>query len=228
MDENIHKGHRKRLRQRFEEDRFSGCAPHQVMEFLLSYAHTRGDVNPIAHNLINRFGSVDKVLDAPAEELMKIKGVGEKTASFLRMIPAISAYYIDSKQSKKETLTTTEELGEYFIPKFLDKTDECSYLLSMNNRRQVLNCSLISEGTATRTPFPIRTVTDILLRYRATAAVVAHNHPNGFAIPSKADCLVTSDLNLHLQKIEVKLLDHIIVSGMEYVSMKDSGAFRDF
>lgn len=222
----IHDNHRQRLRNRFLEEGLQSFEPHEVMELLLTYSIDRRDVNPLAHTLIKTFGSIDKVLEAPPDLLARVDGVGERTVVFLKLIPAVTAYYLNSKNREIRELDTTEKLADYLIPKFLDKTIECSYLVCLDNRLRLLSCTQISEGTETQTPFPIRKVTDILLRTRATAAVVAHNHPNGFPVPSSTDLTVTEDLCQHLKRVEVKLLDHIIVSGADYVSMRDIGAFQ--
>ena len=225
---NIHDKHRQRLRKRFLQEGLSSFEPHQVLELLLTYAIPRKDVNPTAHDLLNTFGTIDKVFDAPFNALTKIDGVGDVTASLLKLVPELSACYIDSKNKGMKVLDTTEKLKEFLIPKFLGKTVECSCLLSLNSRLQLLNYSMISEGTVTSTPFPIRQVTDLLLRHRATAAVIAHNHPNGFTTPSKADFIVTQELYRYLQKMEVKLIDHIIISGQDGLSMREEGYFQTF
>ena len=225
---NIHDEHRKRLRNRFLQEGLSSFEPHQVLELLLTYAIPRKDVNPIAHDLLKTFGSIDRVFDAPIGALEKVDGIGDVAAAFIKLIPEISARYVDSKNKDMKVLDSTQKLTDYLIPKFMGKTVECSCLLSFNNRLQLLNYSMISEGSVTTTPFPIRQVTGLLLRYRATAAVIAHNHPNGFTTPSKADFIVTQELYRYLQKMEVRLLDHIIISGQDGLSMRDEGYFQTF
>ena len=226
--ENIHKAHRLRLRKRFCEEGLRSFEPHQVLELLLTYAIPQKDVNPLAHDLLNAFGTIDKVFEAPQEKLIKIKGMGEYSATLIRLAGAISVYYKDSKNRDMQILDSTEKLGEFLIPKFLDKTVECTYLLSMDNRLNLLNCTMISEGSVTQTPFPLRKVMDTLLNFRATAAVIAHNHPNGFALPSSTDRLMTQELQECLKKIEVELLDHIIVSGSDFVSLRNSGMLNQY
>ena len=226
--ENVHKEHRKRLRNRFQKEGLQSFEPHQVLELLLTYAIPQKDVNPIAHDLLNTFGTIDKVLEAPLQDLEKVNGIGEYAATLIRLAGAVSAYYADSKNQDMQILDSTEKLGKFFLPKFLGKTVEYTYLLSLDNRLRLLDCSVISEGSVTEAPLPLRKVIDTLLRFRATAAVIAHNHPNGFALPSSADCMMTQELMNCLQKIEVQLLDHIIVSGNEFTSLRDSGMMKQY
>ena len=112
---NIHDEHRQRLRKRFLQEGLSSFEPHQVLE-LLTYAIPRKDVNPTAHDLLNTFGTIDKVFDAPFNALTKIDGVGDVTASLLKLVPELSACYIDSKNKGMKVLDTTEKLKEFLIP----------------------------------------------------------------------------------------------------------------
>ena len=221
----MHMGHRERLRERFRKEGLENFEPHEVLEFLLTYAITRKDTNPIAHGLLERFGSFEAVLEAPEEELMEVYGMGERSASLIHLMPALSAYYLGEKNTHSHLLCdSTERMGQYLVPKFLGKTEECSYLLCLNNRRQLLGCVEISEGSVSSAPIYFRKISQILLRYQATAAVIAHNHPKGFALPSADDIRVTKQLSTFLRQMEVELVDHIIVSGTDYVSLRDSGA----
>ena len=80
MPDNIHKGHRERIRQQTYGNGFAGYSDHQILEVVLTYAIPYKDTNPIAHDLISAFGSLAGVLDAKVDDLVKVKGVGKKTA----------------------------------------------------------------------------------------------------------------------------------------------------
>ena len=94
----MHEGHRKRLRENFLKNGLDNFQSHNVLEMLLFYTIPRSDTNETAHRLIDRFGSLSAVLEAPVEELMKVKGVGERTATFLHLIPEITRVYLKDKQ----------------------------------------------------------------------------------------------------------------------------------
>ena len=221
-----HEGHRERLRERFRKEGLENFQPHEVLEFLLTYSISRKDTNPIAHNLLDHFGSFEAVLEATEEELLEVEGIGERSASLIHLIPALSAYYLDEKNSRSHLICdSTTKIGQYLIPKYLGQTEECSYLLSLNNRRQLLGCDLVSHGSVSSSPIYFRKISQILLRHQATAAVISHNHPKGFALPSSDDIGVTKLLANFTRQLEVELLDHIIVSGTDYVSLRESGVF---
>lgn len=220
----MHTGHRARLRKRFCKEGLQNFEPHEVLELLLTYAITRKDTNPLAHTLLDYFGSMDAVLEAPVEELMKVPGMGEQSAVLLNLIPSLTAYYLNEKNTcSHRILDSTEKIGHYLIPLFVGKTEEVTYLLSLNNRNQLLGCDLVSKGSITYVPMYFRKISEILLRRQATAAVVAHNHPSGFALPSGKDAETTKMLFVFLQQMEVRLIDHIIVADHDFVSLRDSG-----
>lgn len=222
--EGTHTGHRERLRARFKNEGLEGFAPHEVLELLLTYGIARKDTNPIAHRLLEHFGSLDAVLEAAEEELIQVHGMGENSAALIRLMPALSAYYLNEKNTHSHLICdSTEKIGNYLIPKFLGKAEEISYLLCLNNRRQLLGSAMVARGSVSSTPIYFRKVSQILLRYQATGAVIAHNHPKGFALPSSEDIHVTQLLCSFLRQMEVELVDHIIVSGTDFVSLRESG-----
>ena len=94
MTSSIHTGHRARVKEEFLARGLSGLADHKVLELLLFYAIPQGDVNPLAHRLVERFGSLSGVFNAPYEELVKVKGVGANTATLIRLLPEIAARYL--------------------------------------------------------------------------------------------------------------------------------------
>ena len=224
-----HEGHRERLRERFRKEGLENFQPHEVLEFLLTYTISRKDTNPIAHNLLDRFGSFEGVLEATEEELAQVDGIGERSATLIHLIPAISAYYLNAKSSQTLFICdSTKKIGQYLVPKYLGQTDECVYLLSLNNRKQLLACDLVGHGSVSSSPVYFRKISQILLRHEATAAVISHNHPKGFALPSTEDINITRALSSFLKSLEVELLDHIIISGTDFVSLRDSGVFSRY
>ena len=83
-EKSVHTGHRERLKKRLaREQTLEGFEPHEILEMLLYYSIPQGDTNPLAHRLIDHFGSLPAVLQASPEELMQIDGVGAHTASLL-------------------------------------------------------------------------------------------------------------------------------------------------
>lgn len=222
-DTSLHKGHRERLKNRFLENGLDDFTDIQVLELLLFYVIPRRDTNPIAHRLLNRFGSLAQVLEAPVEELKKVDGVGQEAALFLNMIPAAGRYYMVDKTMHCRVLRTIDQCGEYLMPFFFGKKVETVFLLCLDAKCKVLCCKEVGEGSVNSAGISIRKIVETALSANATSVVLAHNHPSGIAIPSPDDIQTTEQLAIALQAVDVHLVDHIVVADDDYVSMTLSG-----
>lgn len=215
----VHDGHRARIKERFLREGLSRMQDHEVLELLLFYCIPRRDTNVIAHNLINRFGTLAKVLDAPLRELTKIEGIGDNAATFLRLVKELSGCYRVSSMAQNRALTTYEACGEYLIPFFDGKKNETVMLLCLDAKCMVLDCLLVGEGSINSASVPIRKIVDMALSANATSVVLAHNHPSGVAIPSGEDVATTRRVAKALYYVDVILNDHVVVADEEYTSM---------
>ena len=209
---NPHAGHRKRLRERYARSGMDDFAPHEVLELLLTYAIPRIDVNPMAHALIEKFGSVAGVLDATEKELTEIQGIGPEAAMFLKMLPEVFRHYQLSGYDDKETYDTVAKLGDYLRALYTGVTVERVYLVLLDNSLKLIDCIPLSEGSVNCSSVTVRTIAEYALRENASAVVLAHNHPRGLAIPSGADLEVTQTVECALETIGVPLLEHLIVT----------------
>jgi len=222
-NESIHLGHRERLKRRFLAEGLDDFTDIQVLELLLFYAIARQDTNPIAHNLLDHFGSLSQVLEASPEELKKVKGVGEHAALLLHLIPQIGRYYqVDSAQ-RVDILTSLDACGAYLVPYFFARTRETVFLLCMDAKCKVLCCKEIGEGSVNSASISVRKVVETALAANATTVILAHNHPSGIAIPSDEDVQTTRRIAAALSAVEIHLADHIVVAEGDYVSMVQSG-----
>ena len=223
QDGSIHKGHRERIKTRFLEEGLDNFTDIQVLELLLFYAIPRRDTNPIAHALLNRFGSLSQVLEAPVEELKKVDGIGQEAAVFLQLITAAGRYYLVDKNMQSKVLKTVDQCGQYLMPFFFGRQVETVFLLCLDAKCKVLCCREIGEGSVNSAGISIRKIVETALGANATAVVLAHNHPSGIAIPSGEDIQTTYRIAEALRAVEVHLVDHIVVADGDYVSMVLSG-----
>lgn len=215
-------GHRERLKRRFLNEGLRNFEDYQALELLLFYAIPRKDTSPIARALIQRFGSFSAVLEAPLEELQKVDGMGESSATYLKILSAAAGYYMTDLTRFKKQITSTGEAREYLLPRFLGLTNECVYLLCLDKSGRILYGNLINEGTVDLSTLSPRTVVEIALRVGASRIILAHNHPRGFAIPSSDDIATTVELRTLLSTLGIELADHIVVSENDCVSMRES------
>ncbi len=224
MPNEIHKGHRKRLRQRFLQQGLDGFAEHEVLELLLFYAQPRADMNPIAHALIDRFGSFANVLDADPAELAKVKGVGKTSIALIKLAPELGRYYLASRGKTNDVLNSTERAGTYFIPRFLGKKTEEVWIVALDDKRKVIRPACIStHGIVNAVHISMRKIVSEALSADAVGVILAHNHPGGNALPSDSDKLITMQVHRALEMVNVQLVDHIVVADDDFVSMADSG-----
>lgn len=223
MDDNIHRGHREKMRQRFLKSGLEGFADHEALELLLFYAIPRQDTNPIAHRLMERYGSLSAVLSAPAEDLKKVEGIGESAAVLLKAAGQIAQKARLSDATAQRPLTDVEAAGAYLLERYAGETHEMLYELCLDQKGKLLACKRLSEGSASSAALDIRKVVENAILTSASAVILAHNHPSGIALPSDDDCAATTRAARALQTIGVTLADHIVVADDDFVSMAQSG-----
>lgn len=219
----IHDGHRQRLKARFQAEGLDNFTEVQVLELLLFYCIPRKDTNPIAHALIAHFGSLSQVLEASAEELMKVEGMGENAATFLRLTTEVGRYYLVNRTMQATILPTIEDCAKYMLPFFFGRRNETVFLLCLDAKCKVLCCREVGEGSVNSAGISVRKIVETALGVNATTVVLAHNHPSGVALPSGEDVQTTRRIAMALSAVEIHLADHIVVADDDYVSLAQSG-----
>ena len=225
--ESIHKGHRERLKQRFLEEGLDNFTEIQVLELLLFFAIPVQDTNPIAHRLLEHFGSLSQVLGADVEELKKVPGIKDHAATLLALVTDLCRYYQVNCAQQTEILPTLDACGRYLVPRFFGRTRETVFLLCLDAKCKVLCCKEIGEGSVNTASISVRKVVETALGANATTVVLAHNHPSGIAVPSNEDIQTTQRIAAALSTVEIHLADHIVVAEGDYVSMVQSGCRFD-
>lgn len=225
--DNIHDGHRQRMRNRFLETGFDGFEQHQILEMLLFYACPRKDTNEIAHMLIKKFKSISGVFDASLDELITVSGITTNAAVLFKMIPKCVPVYFSSR-TQNETYNHTEKLKELFQPCFMGFTYEEFRLACFDNNLMLISNNVISEGSPSASPVDMRKIVEVTLKAKTTMIAIAHNHPNGLPVPSNEDIRITRMINSTMKSIGVNLLDHIIVGVNQTISMRDTAIFNVF
>ncbi len=225
-EKNNHAGHRQRLKDRFLREGLDNFETHNILELLLFFGVPHKDTNELAHELLNRFGSLSGVLEAPYNELMNVDGVGRNVATLLKFIPELSRKYLEDKLQDKTILDNGTAVGEFLMAKYRFRKDEMFSILCLDQNCRLISWEQISSGTINITAINTRKIVEAVMKTSANAVILAHNHPNGVAVPSAEDISSTATIVEMLDVLSVKVLDHIIIGNEDYVSLADSRQYQ--
>ncbi|MBR4304199.1 MAG: DNA repair protein RadC [Clostridia bacterium] len=218
----IHDGHRQRVYDRLRKEGLDSFSPHNVLELLLFYSIPRADTNEIAHRLIDRFGSVAAVLDAPESELVKVSGIGEHSATLIKLIPQLARYYMTDKTADI-IIGSSRQAGEYLLPRYVGRSVETVMMVCLDNKNKVINTTIVHEGSVNVSEVSVQAIASVALQSKASAVILAHNHPDGVALPSNDDIATTKVICRSLGLLSIRMIDHIIIGDNDYVSLADTG-----
>ncbi len=224
--DNIHAGHRERVKERFRAWGAGGFDRHQLVELLLFFGIPRKDTNELAHRLVERFGSLSALLAAPYEELLAVPGMTPNAATLVMLCRTLQEECQRERYAADRTLNTMDKLANYIINRFIGVENERVLLICLDNSGHVLGDGFLSQGSVHATEINVREALRLALRCNATVVVAAHNHPGGKSIPSAEDVASTAALSEALAMAGVTLQDHLVVSGNSYLSMRQTPLCR--
>lgn len=218
MSDQLHKGHRERMRLRFYQKGAEGFADHELLELLLYYAVPRGDVNPLAHRILQEFGSLSMLFSSDAVEIARRCGIKESTALLICLQSAFANRVQQEKWRMRPKLDSVSALGQYAVDLLSQYQHERFYMVCLDSRKILIHTCLISEGTINESVVYPRLVVEQALKYKAVAVAFLHNHPGGTLVPSLQDIEMTVRMAKILREIGISVMDHIIVADQEYCS----------
>lgn len=217
----IHDGHRERLKRRFLKQGLDSFEEHEALELLLFFALPRKDVNPLAHELLERFGSLKNIFDADPSDLARINGIGESAAVLIKLQSELARKYWLSDLESNTKISSIASAIEYVSLLFRGKTKEEFYIVCLDAHFRVKHTDRLSRGTSTEAPVYIRHITEAVIRTSADNIIIAHNHPGGSAEPSDKDMKITQQVVAAMNAISVSMLDHIIIGRDDIFSFSE-------
>ena len=229
VKKNSARGHRSRVKQDYAERGLSGMHEYQIIELLLMYCIPQKDVKPEAKALIERFGNLFNVLNAPKNSLLEVKGIGPKTAIFFKLLRDISEkmslHDLENYDIRNElpVIKSKNVLINYLKGKIAYKEEENFIVLFLNNANKLVATEGLFCGTIDKSAVYPREVVKKVVEYNAKGVIFAHNHPSGNIRPSRADIDLTDHMVKSLKMIDVFVLDHVIVSRENYYSFLEEG-----
>jgi DNA repair protein RadC len=216
-------GHRERVRRRFLDEGLDGFKDYEALEMLLFYAVPRQDTKVIAKRLIDQFGSLQAVFHTPPERLMQEAGLTEATAALIAMLPQLARKIEEQQAQENARIRSTLDAGRDVIAMFRSRQDESVRILCLNASGKVVRRARIAEGDVNAVHFPIRKLVEEALACKAVSVILAHNHPGGTMAPSQEDLDATKAAKAALETVGIRLLDHLIVAGDNYCSLREEG-----
>jgi DNA repair protein RadC len=219
-------GHRQRLRERFLKAGFAGFQDYEVVELLLTLAIPQRDVKQPAKALIQKYGNLRNILDAPEEDLKKISGIGNVAPVAFRIIREAANLYLQQSAEQRDSFADPDALARFWRAKIGALSQEVFHVGYLDSAYCLLKDGIeeLEQGTVDRAAiYPRRVIEAALRRHQAAALVFAHNHPNGNVQPSDQDKTLTRALVLAAQTVQIKVLDHLIVSADSVFSFRKEG-----
>lgn len=212
-----HNGHRKRMREKWKKGSY--FEKHELLEMILFYSIPRANTNEIAHELLDRFGSLNGIMNASPEALTSVNGVGEETAFYISVLAGMIARYNEENVRKELLFSSYDELCAYVRTLYVGVSIERTHLLLFDSAGRLKWVDCVGEGFAGMSEVSMVKIKRLAVRYDATVAILSHNHPSGIMHASREDMITTKRIEEELSMLGVRLLDHIVVAGSECFSL---------
>lgn len=217
----IHKNHRSRLKNQFITNGIDSLTDIQKLEMLLFYAIPQKDTNPLAHKLLDEFGSLSSILSASYNELIKVAGIKDNSATLIKFFGSMLTYC--NKPAEEEAITSSALAKKYTSKYFQNVSVEQFYVFCLTKSNKVKKAFLINSGSTSEVNVEIRNITGKALETNCNRIIIAHNHPFGRAVMSGQDCRFTYSLLCSCILNNIELLDHIIVGTDKTISLYEQG-----
>lgn len=211
------KGHRQRLKERFKKGA-SALHDYEIMELILSYVIPRRDVKPLSKDIVEKTESLRTIFRT---DLTSIKGIGDEAQLFFNILREFYAR-MEKGNLETEPLTLNSSAVIFkFLRSLIGVLEKEHFVgLFLDKNKRLLDHEIVSSGTLDRTAVYPREIAELALKRKASFVIIAHNHPSGSLIPSEEDVKITARIANALETLDIKLLDHIIVTDKSYLSMR--------
>lgn len=227
--ENLHSGHRKRIRENYRKAGIEGLQEHEILELLLTYAIPRKDVNEHAHRLLRAFGNLQGVLEASIPELMTVEGIGEQAAVFLRLLHDVNQRVtVQSFQNEQSAICmrNTVQSCRYALAVSKNDTEETLRAYCLDKHMRLLHMEILAVGEKDRVAVSPNQVVKLAILHGAAYVVLSHNHPSGDLRPSESDLRSADRIREALNAVGVNLSDELILGHRAAYSFRSGSVIR--
>jgi len=216
-------GHRERLRERAAAGGLGALPDYEVLELLLFRSVPRGDVKPLAKQLLARFGSLSGVLGATPQELATVRGVGEAVALDLKLVAETALRMGREQVARRPVISSWSALLAYVKTALAHEAREQFRVLFLDKKNQLIADEVMNRGTVDHAPVYPREVVRRALEFSASAVILVHNHPSGDPTPSSADVDMTRQIVEAARPLRIAVHDHLVVGRDGVASFKALG-----
>jgi DNA repair protein RadC len=212
-----------RPRERLASRGPDGLSDAELLALILRTGTGSRDAVQLARDLLTHFTSLRAVLDAPVEELKLRPGIGPAKAATLVAVVALAERYLACGVMREEVFGASADVRKYLRHRLGGLPREVFGALFLDAQHRLISFREMFLGTVDSATVHPREVLRETLSLNAAAVIFVHNHPSGVAEPSASDVKITERLRHLLQLIDVRVLDHIVVTGTEAISMAERG-----
>lgn len=222
----IHKGHRQRMTDRYLKYGIEVFDEQELLEMLLYFCYTRVDTSGMAKALLEYFGSLKELAAASYEEILQTGIIGGRAAAALCYIKDCAGILLCGGDSGK-LLSDARTLKNYCIGILGDKEVEIAYVLLLDDAMTLIKGFELARGALCHVSYDLRLIADMAVKSQCRKIVIVHNHPDGIVLASSVDVAATRRSFSVLRDIGIELVDHIIVSKAHAFSMRQSSFLTD-
>jgi len=177
----------------------------------------------LARDLLNRFGGLKPLLAADRKTFCEAPGLGDAKFTQLQAVLEMNRRYLGESIRRGQEISSPESANRYLQARIAHYPMEVFAALFLDTRHRIISFEELFNGTIDGASVHPREVVRKAMQNNAAAIIFAHNHPSGVAEPSRADVQITEKLKMALDLVDVRVLDHIVVTCDECVSMANRG-----
>ena len=217
---NYNIGHRQRIICKLKQNGYEQLYDYEIVELMLFLVFKRKDTKPIAKMLLERFKTINNILEASDEELMQMPGIGKSTCNAFKIINNITKFILKSKIINQDVISCFNDVINYLKLNMKYLTNEEVRLLLLNNKNMIIDDVTIQKGSIDYVEIYPQEVVKHCISKCAKSIILIHNHPSGDPTPSTHDIYVTNKIQEATSIFNITVFDHIIIGGDKYISFR--------
>lgn len=227
--ENTNSGHRRRLRERFAKSSLEGFHDYEALELLLTFAIPRRDVKPLAKEMLRRFKGLNGVLDATAEELQTVKGVGSNAAALVAIVKEAALAYLNETPTSAKTIRSAKDVIACLGEQLSSDEEDKLFAVYLSAKNDVLGIEAFCSDVLEKGGTAVKKVIAGALRFNARSVIFVHSRQSGAINPASAGTMeraIATELAAAASAIEVIVHDYIVACEDKHLSAYEMGWLR--